>query len=155
MEIEVSPVEKKDKEILKKMIEVYEKEMLGEDAGEYKYFDCYWEDKNRWPFFIRANHEIIGFVLVNQHCLTENTIKNLGEFFIEKKYRKQGFGLKAAGIVFDMFKEKWEVREINENPAARDFWLKVINEYTKGKYKDTFTNNEEWHGWIQTFDNST
>ncbi|MFA5026030.1 MAG: GNAT family N-acetyltransferase [Candidatus Shapirobacteria bacterium] len=154
MEIEIKAIEIKDKEILRKMIEIYEKEISGEDAGEYKYFDSYWEKKNRWPFFIMVDKKIAGFVLVNEYNLVELTAKDLSEFYIKKEYRHQRIGLKAANKVFDMFLGKWEIREIVENPKARQFWLKVIDEYTRGNFKEVTMDNDKWHGWIQTFDNS-
>lgn len=152
MNIEIRSVEIKEKEILRKMLEEYEREISPESNGEYKYFDSYWENDNRWPFFIIVDKEIAGFVLVNEHCLVNTGAKNMSEFYIKKEYRKQRIGLQAAFIVFDKFLGKWEVREIIENPKAHEFWLKVIDEYTDGKYEEVVMDNEKWRGWVQSFD---
>lgn len=154
MNIEIRGVEKKDKEVLRKMLEEYEREISPESEGEYKYFDSYWEKDNRWSFFIMLDDKIAGFVLVNEYCLVEVGAKDMSEFYIKKEYRRQRIGLKAAHKVFDKFLGKWEVREIVENPKARQFWLKVINEYTGGEFKETKMDDEKWRGWIQTFDKS-
>lgn len=154
MNISIIPVDIEDKNILRKMIDDYEKEMLGEEAGEYKYFDSYWEKKNRWPFFIMVDKKIAGFALVNEYNLVELSAKDMSEFYIKKEYRHQSIGLEAANKIFNMFLGKWEIREIVENPEARQFWLKVIDKYTGGDFKEVMMDNDKWHGWIQTFDKS-
>lgn len=155
MKIEIRKVEKKEKEVLRKMLEEYEREISPESDGEYKYFDSYWEKDNRWPFFIMLDDKIAGFVLVNEYCLVETGAKDISEFYIKKEYRQQRIGLKAAHKVFDKFIGKWEVREMVENQKAHHFWLKVIKEYTNNCFKEIEIDNKNWNGWIQTFDNDT
>jgi predicted acetyltransferase len=152
MKIEIVPVKIKDKEILRGMIRDYEKEILGEGAGEYKYFDSYWGKQDRWPFFIMVDKNIAGLVLVNQYNLVELQAKDLSEFYIKDEYRRQRIGLRAAIRVFGMFPGKWEIRQIRDNLKAHGFWLKVVNEYTQGNFREIEMNNEKWNGWVQTFD---
>jgi len=155
MEIKIALVNIKEKEILKKLIEEYEKELLNiENPGEYKYLNSYWEKENRFPYFIKINNEIIGFVLVNGHTLVNKDGKNIAEFYIKKEFRKNGFGKMIAIKVFDLFKGNWEIREIEENLNARTFWIKVIDNYTDHRFKETKMKNQDWFGWIQTFNNS-
>jgi len=151
MNIEIVKVERKDREILREMLRDYEKEITDSKDGEYKYFDSYWERENRWPFFIKVDKKIAGFILVNQHNLVEPKAKNLSEFYIKKEYRGQRVGLGAAIKVFEIFPGKWEIRQMVENQRAHVFWLKVINEYTRGSFKEIKMDNEKWRGWIQTF----
>lgn len=150
MKIEIKAVKIKDKEILREMMADYEKEITGKD-GEYKYLDSYWEKENRWPFFILTDEKIAGFVLVNEHLVCLDEGKTISEFYIKKEYRTKGIGREAALKIFETFEGKWEVREIEENPKAREFWLKVISDYTQGNFKETEMNNEKWNGWVQTF----
>lgn len=152
MNIEIVKVERKDKEILREMLRDYEKEITDGKDGEYKYFDSYWEKENRWPFFIKVDEKIAGFVLVNQHNLVEPEAKNLSEFYVKKEYRGQRVGLRAAIKVFEIFPGKWEIRQMIENQKAHVFWLKVLSEYTRGKFKETKMDYEKWRGWIQTFE---
>ncbi|MFA6007367.1 MAG: GNAT family N-acetyltransferase, partial [Candidatus Shapirobacteria bacterium] len=162
MRVEIRPIEIKDKEILRKMLGDYEEEITGKDE-EYKYLDSYWEEKNRWPFFILVDEKVAGFVLVNEHLIlsekapptqkaTAGQSKNVSEFYIKKEYRAKGIGREAALKIFETFEGKWEVREIKENPKAREFWLKVISAYTQGNFKEIEMDNEKWQGWVQTFD---
>lgn len=155
MEIKLFLIKRKEKVILKELIEEYEKELLNiENPGEYKYLDSYWEKENRFPYFIKIDNKIGGFVLINGHTIVNKDGKNIAEFYVKKEFRKNGVGKTTAMKVFDLFKGNWEVREIEENPNARTFWRKVIDEYTGHKFKETKINNQSWIGWIQTFNNS-
>lgn len=151
MKIEIKAIEIKDKEILRKMLGDYEKEITGSDE-EYKYLDSYWEKENRWPFFILVDNEIAGFVLVNEYLICIDKGKTISEFYIKKEYREKNIGKEAAIKTFEKFKGKWEVREIRNNPKAREFWVKVISDYTQGNFKEIEMNDEKWQGWVQTFE---
>jgi len=155
MEVKLELIDIKDKEILRDMLWDYEREMVGNKAEEYKYLDSYWEKSNRFPYFIKADDEIAGFALVNEHTLLESGAKNLSEFYIKPEYRGFGIGRKAAFLVWDLFPGKWEGRQIRENPKAHTFWLKVKGEYTNNNFNEVEMDNDKWNGWIQTFDNSS
>lgn len=152
METKVVPVKIDDRDVLKEMLYEYEKEMLGGEPSEYKYLDLYWQKPNRFPFFIKTDEKIVGFVLVNDYNLLINKGKNIAEFYIRKEFRNSGIGKETSKQVFNLFPAKWEVRQIIENPQARNFWLKIISEFTKNNFTEDFIENEKWHGWIQTFD---
>jgi len=76
---------------------------------------------------------------------------SIGEFFILKKYRRQGVGRVVAHQVFDLFPGRWSVGQIENNCPAQAFWRKVISEYTHGDYQEIWQNDEEWKGPVQTF----
>ena len=154
MEIDLVLIDIKEKENLRQLIKEYERELLKiDEPEEYKYLNSYWEKENRFPYFIKINNEIVGFVLVNGHTLVNKDGKNIAEFYIKKEFRKNGVGKTAAIKVFDKFLGNWEVREIEENLNARTFWIKVIDNYTDHRFKETKMNNQDWFGWIQTFNN--
>jgi len=152
MKIKVVPIEICDRSILKEMLYEYEKEMLGGEPDEYKYLDSYWQKSNRFPFFIKTDEKIAGFVLVNDYNLVNKNGKNVAEFYVKKEFRKNGVGKEVSKQVFNLFPEKWEIRQIVENPQAHNYWLKIISEFTKNNFIEEFFENDKWHGWIQTFD---
>ncbi len=121
------------------------------EKGEYpyQYFDSYWEDNKRYPFFIMIDNEIAGFIFVNNHSVLseDNNLHAIGEFYILPKFRKIGIGKEAAFQIFNQFSGKWEVSQLNGNLQAIEFWRKVINEFTKDRYKEI--NNSL--GPVQTF----
>jgi predicted acetyltransferase len=71
-----------------------------------------------------------------------------------RKYRRKGVGKAAALAVFEQFRGKWEVHELQRNGPSRDFWRKVIAEYTGGEYTVVQWNRGAATGPIQCFDNS-
>lgn len=152
MNINIEPILLEQKSVFVQMMELYSydfSEFSDADINEYGYFgyshiDDYWNEKGRYPFFIRANGKLAGLVLVRSCCEYNNLPDphNIAEFFVMKKYRRKGVGKAAAVKVFDMFPGGWEVSQWSNNLPARKFWEKVVDEYTKGKY-DTFTVTEK------------
>jgi predicted acetyltransferase len=170
MNIKVTLAGIQEKVVLQNLMQLYLydfSEMAGDDVDEsgrfnYSYLDLYWIEPERHPFLIRVEGEpgshLAGFALVRQagSLLEEapssgETCTHMAEFFILRKYRRQGIGARAARELFDRFPGRWEVFEIAENPAARDFWRKMIGEYTGGDYQEYFLDNERWHGPVQVF----
>ncbi len=65
MEIKLFLIKRKEKVILKELIEEYEKELLNiENPGEYKYLDSYWEKENRFPYFIKIDNYFLIMVIM-------------------------------------------------------------------------------------------
>jgi predicted acetyltransferase len=154
MKVELVLVKKEEKEVLRKLIFDYEKELLNtKNPGEYKYLDNYWEKENRFPYFIEVDNKIAGFVLVNGHTLVNKDGKNIAEFYVKKEFRKKGVGKMISFRVFDLFKGSWEVRQIKENILAQKFWKKVISEYTNNNYQEIILDDKNWCGFVQTFKN--
>ena len=171
MKIEVAPASLREKAVLRNLMQLYLydfSEMLGDDVDDtglfgYRYLDLYWAEPGRYPFLIRVDGQVgsklAGFALVRQAgSLVEEALSpgevctHMAEFFILRKYRRQGIGAQASWELFDRFPGRWEVNEIVENPAALAFWRKVIGEYTGGAYEEVFLDNERWQGPVQVFD---
>ncbi len=147
-------VKKEEKEILRKLIREYQQELLKiEEPEEYKYLDSYWEKENRFPYFIKVDKNIIGFALVNDYNLVNKGGKNIAEFYIKKEFRKNGIGKITAMKIFDLFHGKWEIRELRDNIDGQNFWRKVINDYTKGNFKEILLDDNNWQGPVQIFEN--
>lgn len=162
MDIRVEPILPEQKSVLIQMMELYNydfSEFSQDDLNEYGYFgyahiDDYWNEAGRHPFFIRVDGKLAGLVLVRS-CCEHNDLPNphnIAEFFVMKKYRKNGVGRAAAVKVFDMFPGGWEVSQWTNNLPAQRFWQKVVAEYTHGSYR-TFTAPEKDEVGL-TFDNS-
>ena len=94
-----------------------------DDDGEYDYayLDNYWTNPERHPFLIRVSGRWAGFALVRAcpHW-------DMAEFFVVRKYRRQGVGRTAARAVFASFPGRWEVRQLRTNEAATTFWRSAI-----------------------------
>ncbi|MCI8668988.1 MAG: GNAT family N-acetyltransferase [Lachnospiraceae bacterium] len=162
MNITIEPILIEQKSVFVQMMELYNydfSEFSDNDINEFGYFgyshiDDYWNEEGRYPFFIRVDGKLAGLVLVRSCCEYSQLSNphNIAEFFIMKKYRKQGVGKNVAMKIFDMFPGGWEISQWTTNLPAQNFWRKVIDEYTNGNY-DTFDEKEKEEVGF-TFDNS-
>ena len=144
MNIALEPIRLEQKSVFMQMMELYSydfSEFTGDDLNEYGYFgyahmDDYWNEEGRYPFFIRADGKLAGLVLIRS-CSEYNDLPSphcVAEFFVMRKYRRQGVGRAAARQVFDRFPGGWEVSLWPGNRPARAFWESVIRDYTQGNY---------------------
>jgi predicted acetyltransferase len=118
---EVVPAAIGDKSVLRQLIELYQCNWsdisldLDVDAhGLYgdDYLDHYCTEKERHPFLARVNGRYAGFALVNDYVLVPGNQRSIAEFFVMRKYRRQGVGKRVAFEVFDRLPAKWEVRQV-------------------------------------------
>lgn len=126
-----------------------------DDRGRFtdEYLPRYWSEPERHPFLVTVDGKYAGFVLVRQLSGPGElpVTHSIAEFFILRRYRKQGLGRWAAGQIFDRFPGLWVVEEMRENLPAQAFWRRVIAEYTKGNYRET--TRPDWDGPVQEFEN--
>jgi predicted acetyltransferase len=109
--------------------------------GAYPYLEDYWREENRFPYVIKQEGTYVGFVLVRLIESANRNYFSIAEFFIMKKYRLEGIGKEVARRIFNLHKGQWEVQQIQTNMPAQIFWHKIIDEYTKGQFKER-TENE-------------
>lgn len=160
MHIEVQQASLEDKTILRNLMELYAYDFSEFDECDvdahglfgYNRLDHYWTESGRYPFLVRVEGKLAGLVLVR--TLDESRtdpIRSVAEFFILRKYRHQGIGKVVAQQIFDRLPGQWSVAQVENNHPAQAFWRKVIAEYTQANFQETWSNNEEWKGPIQTF----
>lgn len=141
MHVEVTPASLDEKSILRNMIELYiydYSEFMGWDLDQhglfgYRYLDQYWTDGGRHPFLIRVDEKLAGFALVSN----VDGRTHMSEFFILRKYRRQGIGETVALDVFARFPGPWHVDELAQNEAAQRFWRSVIGRATGGDFTES------------------
>jgi predicted acetyltransferase len=168
VKIEISPAGYQELTTLRNLFELYShdfSEIDGADVDEsglygYNFLDLYWTDPNRFPFLIRVDGRLAGFVLVRKDSYFPEIEASgsglswlIAEFFVMRKYRRMGIGKLAARELFDRFPGRWEVAQIEGNDAALLFWRKVIGEYTGGQYSEVVLHNDRWRGPVQVFNN--
>lgn len=162
MKIDIEPIMIEQKSVFMQMMELFKydfSEFSDDDLNEYGYFgypriDDYWNEEGRYPFFIRVDGKLAGLVLVRSCCEYNDLSSphNIAEFFVMKKYRKKGVGKEAAIRIFDMFPGGWEIAWWTANLPAQNFWGKVVESYTNGKYHTFRVEEASRAGYI--FDNS-
>ena len=145
MNILIDLVSKEEKEILRNLLEKYEYEFsqynkkdvnnLGLFGYDYD-LDNYWTEENRYPYFIKMENNLAGFIMVNDYPINGLETKwTMADFFVMYKYRKMGIGTFAVKYVFEKHKGKWGLMYHPKNITSKSFWNKVVNEYTNGQYE--------------------
>ena len=115
-----------------------------EDEGlfaDYPGLEDYWkQESHRFPYLIKKGEKFIGFVLVRFIESEGRNYFSMAEFFIMRRYRREGIGKAIAEQIFNLQKGQWEVYQKESNKPAQVFWNRVIDEYTKGKFKERLEN---------------
>lgn len=128
---------------------------IGEDGrfAPYDHWDGYWRDEKRIPLLLRTRGRLIGFALLNDHAITGLSVdRNMGEFFIARKYRRGGYGLAAAHAIFDRWPGQWEAAVTRRNTAALAFWRKAAATHSRSAgVREIDLVNADWNGPVIRF----
>ncbi len=152
MDVQIVPVARDQKEILRNLLEKYAYEFSQYNQLDvnpmglygFDYLDHYWTQKGCFPFFIKVDSKLAGLILVNDYPeVPEETDYTMSEFFVMHKYRQQGVGRYAATFVFDRFKGRWQLKRHPKNLASVRFWDSVVARYTGGNFRLIQTGLEE------------
>ena len=168
MQVNISAAAYPEKSILRNLLQYYlyefslSPEIEPDDKGQfqYPYLDRYWIEPERFPYLVRVNGGLAGFVLLRKGTYFPEILGNeqramlVAEFFVMKAFRRRGVGTRAAKELFSRFPGRWEIAQETSNQAGQAFWRTVINRYCGGEFKEYLLDNEIWRGPIQVFDNS-
>lgn len=159
--VEISEGRPQDRAPIKRMLELYQHDLSDvwdqdlDDQGEYGYdLDRYGFDGGRDAFVFRLEGRYAGFALVDQAVRLPEDDWWMAQFFVIRKYRRQGIGRLAAQEVFDRVRGRWEVGQVPGNRPAQAFWRRVISGYTRGRYVERWLDDTTWCGPLQCFDNT-
>lgn len=116
--------------------------------------DDYWSRTNWAAALIWCERALAGFALIND--VTHSGIaayRNMGEFFILRKYRGRGVGRIAAELIFSQHEGLWEVAVARKNTRALEFWRRTIRSSpnTSG-LQELDLQNARWNGPILRFE---
>ncbi|MCL1996469.1 MAG: GNAT family N-acetyltransferase [Defluviitaleaceae bacterium] len=155
MHVSLRKIELEEREILANLLEKYDYEFSQYDNRDvnklglygYQYLDCYWwEDENRWAYFIEVDSKLAGFIMINDYpeAADRKTDFVISEFFVMYKYRRMGIGEKALFTALDLHRGTWHLKRHPKNENSVYFWNNAINEYTNGKYEmiESYPNTE-------------
>ena len=106
----------------------------------YNWFDCYWEDKNRFPFYLIINGKIAGMALIRE---LENMVYDFAEFYVKPEFRKDCNAIWFATEITNLFEGQFVFSTRFTNPRAIRFWGKFANLYESNEYTD----DEIWRNW--------
>lgn len=123
MEVEIK---EEEKEVLLNLIEKYlyefsqwEKTDVNVEGNYgYEYLDCYFEEENRYPYFIKVDGKLAGFAMISDYpeVPEETTDYCLSELFVMHKQ-----DLDDAGEISDIIKsasEEYKTMALDEEVQA-------------------------------------
>ena len=162
MRIELVRATPPQRGLLRQLYELYCHDfspMTGADLGADGYwtgddFLAPWPDDRLQIYLVRVHAQWAGFAWIARGSYLDPAIQHhylMDEFFILRKYRRQGVGEQVAVRLFNSFEGVWEVGEIPENVDAQAFWRRVIGRYTDHHFQEFHVDHEPWHGLVQTF----
>lgn len=161
MNIEILETTIADKPLITNLYQFYRYDFsafMGWDVGvdglwTTEDLDECWVNPGWYTYLIRVDEQPAGFAIIDEHEpeLPWNSTIDLDDFFIMRKYRRQGIGERIAVQLFDRFPGCWEVSELAQNTDAQAFWRKVISRYTNGQYNEQTWQNPLRSGVAQYF----
>jgi predicted acetyltransferase len=161
MDVRVVAAERTDKKALENLFQLYAydfSEVLPADVDETGRFkvpslESYWNERWRFPFLLRVDAHLAGFALVHQksHLSGADDVWDMAEFFVLRRHRRAGVGMRAAHSLFESHPGAWEVRQRAENATATAFWRRAIAAFTAGSFTEELIDDERWKGPVQRF----
>jgi predicted acetyltransferase len=126
--------------IFENLLELYARDFsefltidLGPD-GKFVYRDLplYWLEPERYPFLAWVDGDLAGFVLVRkvERIHGDDAVWDIAEFFVLRANRRRGIGTELAHAVWAQFPARWQVRVLQTNRVAQQFWTSAIEKFT-------------------------
>ncbi len=144
---------------LARMLELYQHDLSDiwdqdlDAAGEFGYdLSKYWRKPACEAHIFLVAGKYAGFALLDDSVRLAGDQIWLAQFFVMKKYRKQGLGAWAAKRLFEQVPGRWEVGQMPGNDSATRFWRRVIGDFTKGEFVEHCLDDARWHGYLHCFD---
>lgn len=106
----------------------------------YKWFEYYWDDKNRFPFYFIVDNEIAGFAMIRE---LDNMLYDFAEFYVCPQFRKDGNAIWFATEITNLFEGQFVFSARFTNPRAIKFWSKFAKLFESNEYND----DEIWRNW--------
>ena len=106
----------------------------------YKWFDCYWEDRDRFPFFFIVDDKVAGIAMIRELDCSQY---DFAEFYVRPEFRCDGNALWFATALTKLFEGEFVFATRHTNPRAIKFWGKFANTFEENEYYD----DEIWRSW--------
>jgi predicted acetyltransferase len=143
--------------VLENLVELYIhdfSEMVPMDVGEdgrYGYRDLarFWNLPGHHGFLAKVDGKFAAFALVTRtpDPLVEEDAWDMTEFFVLRRYRRQGVGDEVAQKIWSECPGQWRIRVRSNNHPARSFWRSAIGNFTgrPALSEDIRVDEVQWH----------
>ena len=107
----------------------------------YKWFDCYWVDKDRYPIYLVIDNKVAGLAMIRE---LEPLQYDVAELYVIPEYRKDGNSIWFAKSITELFEGAFIFATRFTNPRAIKFWEKFSEMFEDSTYVD----DDIWRSWI-------
>lgn len=159
--VRVEKIELQNKEILKNVYQFYLHDMSeynNEDIDSIGLYDVdflnlFWGEEGLTAFFIMIAEKVAGVILLQSGKWAPPSGEDyyISNFFVLKKYRRNGVGRKALKELFALYPGKYMLGQIPSNKLAINFWKSVYSRFDI-KYKESYENKIEGGLLCQRFE---
>jgi predicted acetyltransferase len=116
--------------------------------GTYSY-DTAWIWENGYAAYLaKAGDLIAGFAIVGAavQWLGDIGAHDVKEFFVVRRFRRNGLGQRMAILLWNERSGEWLVRVLESNTPALLFWRAAISSYSHGSYEEEehLVNGRPW-----------
>lgn len=112
----------------------------------------YWSEAGAEALLIRADGRVAGFALVDRRAHSGLALDHsVAEFFVVRKHRRAGVGLRAARALFASRPGLWEAAVAAKNVGAQQFWRTTIERAGARDIEVVEGDGERWTGPIFRF----
>lgn len=136
MRVELAPVPESEKAELRALFDPYlvehadlvDPDRVHGDPTDQPYFDLYWVEPERAPYWILADGRRAGFVLLNAYSPSgRGTDRAISEFCVLPDFRRSGIGKAAALLALATHEGQWELQVYRTNRDGFPFWPGVLD----------------------------
>ena len=120
----------------------FDDEIMFDESGTpiYKWFEYYWQDKDRYPIYLIIDNKVAGLAMIRE---VEDMINEIAEFYVLPEYRKDGNAMWFAGEVTRLFEGQFIYSTKFTNSRAIRFWDKFSASFESNEHQD----DEVWRTW--------
>jgi predicted acetyltransferase len=116
--------------------------------GSYSYdTSSIWRDGYD-AYLAKVGDSVTGFALVGSAAewLGDIGAHDVHEFFVLRRFRRNGMGQRMAMLLWNERPGEWLVRVLEANAPAVTFWRETIASYSRGSYKEEgrMVNGRPW-----------
>ena len=89
-------------------------------------------------YLAKVGDSIAGFAIAGpaDEWLGDTGVNDVHEFFIIRRFRRNGFGQRMANLLWNERPGEWLVRVLESNTPAVLFWRTAITSHTRGSYEE-------------------
>jgi predicted acetyltransferase len=139
MAVDLVTVDEADKSVLMNLIQFYQydfseiRDLAWTRHGTftYRYLDAYFTEADREAYFITVDGHLAGFTLARGD-VDQDRSWNVAEFFVARRYRRQGVARASARLLFARHPGVWTLSIDHNNGPATALWRSVVSTVAVG-----------------------